>query len=70
MAAELTERTCCGLELDPKYVDVIVERWQNVSGQKAILDGGVATFPEVQLSRHGERGEAVEEAVPPRTELC
>jgi DNA modification methylase len=27
-AAELTERACCGIELDPKYVDVIVQRWQ------------------------------------------
>jgi DNA modification methylase len=25
-AAELTERVCCGIELDPKYVDVIVMR--------------------------------------------
>jgi hypothetical protein len=27
-AAELNERVCYGLELDPKYVDVIVQRWQ------------------------------------------
>ncbi|HUR46334.1 MAG TPA: DNA modification methylase, partial [Candidatus Saccharimonadales bacterium] len=27
-AAEVTQRVCCGLELDPKYVDVVVERWQ------------------------------------------
>src|SRR4051812_18566310 len=26
-AAELTERVCCGMELDPKYVDVVVQRW-------------------------------------------
>ena len=32
-AAELTERVCCGIELDPKYVDVIVQRWQTLSGQ-------------------------------------
>jgi DNA methylase len=28
-AAELTERVCCGMELDPKYVDVIVQRWSD-----------------------------------------
>ena len=34
-AAELTERVCCGIELDPKYVDVIVQRWQTLAGKKA-----------------------------------
>ena len=29
-AAELTERVCCGSELDPKYVDVVVLRWQSL----------------------------------------
>jgi DNA modification methylase len=30
-AAELTERVCLGVELDPKYVDVIVQRWQTLA---------------------------------------
>src|SRR5437762_2270143 len=33
-AAELTERVCFGLELDPKHVDGIIERWQTLSGKK------------------------------------
>jgi DNA modification methylase len=37
-AAELTERVCVGMELDPKYVDVIVQRYQTLSGKKATLD--------------------------------
>jgi len=37
-AAELTERVCCGLELDSKYVDVIVQRWEQLSGEKARLE--------------------------------
>jgi hypothetical protein len=28
IAAERTGRRCCGLELDPLYVDTIVRRWQ------------------------------------------
>jgi DNA modification methylase len=36
-AAELPERVCCGIELDPKYVDVIVQRWETLSGHKAKL---------------------------------
>jgi DNA modification methylase len=50
--AELTERSCYGIELDPKYVDVIVQRWQTLSGKQATLDGG-GTFAEVSLERKG-----------------
>ena len=46
-AAELTERTCCGMELDPKYVDVIVQRWQGLSGKQAKLDGDGRAFEEI-----------------------
>lgn len=35
VAAEQLDRSCFGLELDPRYCDVIVERWQNLTGQKA-----------------------------------
>ena len=47
-AAELTERVCYGMELDPKYMDVVIERWQTLSGQKAALDGDGRTFDEVR----------------------
>jgi hypothetical protein len=50
-AAELTERICCGLELDPKYVDVIVRRWQTLSGKTAKLDGDGRTFEEIARER-------------------
>jgi len=30
-AAEVTKRVCYGLELDPQYADVVVERWQGLS---------------------------------------
>src|SRR3954447_15198064 len=50
-AAELTERACCGMELDPKYVDVIVQRWQTLSGNTATLDGDGRTFDEIAEER-------------------
>ena len=53
-AAELTERVCYGLELDPKYLDVIVKRWQELSGQKAKLDGDGRTFDEIATERQKE----------------
>jgi DNA modification methylase len=50
-AAELTERVCCGMELDPKYCDVIVQRWQDLSGKKATLAGEGHTFEEIAEER-------------------
>jgi DNA modification methylase len=47
MAAEMTERVCLGLELDPKYVDVIVQRWQSFTGKEATLDGDGRTFAQI-----------------------
>jgi len=53
-AAELTERVCYGIELDPKYVDVVVQRWQGLSGKKATLDGDGRTFEEIAAERQKE----------------
>jgi len=35
IACEATGRVCFGCEIDPKYVDVTVKRWEDYSGQKA-----------------------------------
>ena len=35
IACEKLQRTCYGVELDPKYCDVIVKRWEQWTGQKA-----------------------------------
>lgn len=40
IACEQLGRTCYTCELDPKYVDVIIERWENFTGQKAELIKG------------------------------
>jgi site-specific DNA-methyltransferase (adenine-specific) len=37
MACEKTNRSCYMMELDPAYVDVIIKRWENLTGQKAEL---------------------------------
>lgn len=37
IAAEKTDRRCFLMELDPKYCDVIVKRWEQYTGQKAVL---------------------------------
>jgi DNA modification methylase len=50
-AAELTERNCYGLELDPKYADVVVGRWQGLTGKKAQLDADGRAFEEIGRER-------------------
>jgi DNA modification methylase len=53
-AAQLTERVCYGLELNPKYADVIVTRGQSLSGEKATLEGDGHTFAEIAEERRKE----------------
>ena len=36
MACEQLKRNCYMMELDPRFVDVIIERWENFTGEKAI----------------------------------
>ena len=35
IAAEQLKRVCFGMEIDPAYCDVIVQRWENYTGKKA-----------------------------------
>lgn len=53
MAAEVTERICYGLEIDPQYVDVIVLRWQQFTGKEARLEGDGRTFEVIKAERIG-----------------
>jgi len=39
IACEKTNRKCYGMEIDPHYCDVIINRWQNFTGKKAIKGG-------------------------------
>ena len=38
IAAEKQKRRCFGLEIEPKYVDVIVKRWEDYTGKAAVLE--------------------------------
>jgi DNA modification methylase len=37
LACEQTGRSCHCMELDPHYIDVIIQRWENLTGGKAEL---------------------------------
>lgn len=57
IAAEKTGRRCSGLELDPRYVDVIVRRWQKFTGAHATHAETGKSFDaiEKQKRNNGDR---------------
>jgi DNA modification methylase len=50
LAAEQTGRRCYGIELDPRYVDTAIERWQRFTGGKA-HNGEGRTFDQIATER-------------------
>lgn len=63
IAAEQLGRKCYGMEISPQYCDVIVNRWQKLTGKTAILDGDLRSFAEISAERAGRDaiGQAVDE---------
>ncbi|WP_352966189.1 site-specific DNA-methyltransferase [Mesorhizobium sp. M1312] len=54
IAAEMTGRCCHAIELNAAYVDVAVKRWQEFTGQAAMLEGDGRTFAELGAERLAE----------------
>lgn len=52
MAAEECGRKARIIELDPRYVDVIIRRWQEKTGKQALHEDG-QSFAQKQEARHG-----------------
>jgi DNA modification methylase len=51
IAAELAGRRAAGFELDPRYVDTIIRRWQQMTGGAAVLAATGQTFETVADTR-------------------
>jgi len=51
IACEKTGRQARLVELDPKYADVVVRRFQDYAGKAAILDGDGRSFDEIADAR-------------------
>ena len=51
IAAEKTNRRCRMIELDEKYVDTIIKRWEDFTGQKAIHVETGKTYAELAAER-------------------
>jgi DNA modification methylase len=51
IAAEITGRCCHAIEIDPAYVDVAIRRWQNFTGQEAVLTKDGRSFAATATQR-------------------
>ena len=54
IAAENTGRICCGVELDPLYVDVVIRRYEGVTGTPASLADTGETFKKLVDRRRND----------------
>jgi DNA modification methylase len=64
VAAQLTDRICYGIDIDPHYMDVIVRRWQTLTGHQATLENDGRTFDQIAEERHSAAAMEEESACP------
>jgi DNA modification methylase len=74
IAAETSGRLCLAIELDPRYVDVAIRRWEAFTGKTATLAGDGRSFETISAERLSIAGatrdgvETIPSAIPPRSE--
>ena len=51
IACEKAARAARLMELDPKYADVAIQRWQDFTGKEATLEGDGRTFAAIKAER-------------------
>jgi DNA modification methylase len=54
VACEKTGRRCCGLELDPLYVEVILRRYEAATKRPAVLESTGEKYAELAVRRQRE----------------
>ncbi len=60
LAAERTKRRAYGIEIDPRYIDVAIRRWETLTGEKAILANTGQSFADIAETRVRSEGGADE----------
>jgi len=56
IAGEMSDRRVFAIELDPRYVDVAVKRWEAFTGKEAILEGDGRTWAQLVAEREAQAG--------------
>ena len=51
IACEQTGRVCCGMEIDPLYVDTAIRRWQSITGKKAVNAESGRLFDDHEITK-------------------
>lgn len=51
IAAESIGRVCLAREIDPRYCDVVIERWQRHAGMPVMIAGNGRSFDELRTER-------------------
>ena len=51
IASQKNNRKCYGMELDEKYCDVIIKRWEQYTGKKATIESSGQTYEELKQER-------------------
>ncbi|WP_140418513.1 DNA methyltransferase, partial [Sphingomonas mucosissima] len=54
LACERTKRVGYAVEIEPRYIDVAIRRWEKMTGRKAVLEASGETFAEVAHARFGQ----------------
>ena len=58
LAAEQTGRSAATIELDPRYCDVIIARWMELTGEEAVLKSTSKSFAQMSAERKPADGQA------------
>lgn len=54
IACEQLQRACYAIDLEPRYVDAIINRWQTVTGKQAIHAQSKKTYEATAKERAGK----------------
>lgn len=70
IAAESCRRRCYAVELSPEYVDMAVRRWQEFTGQQAVLESDGRTFGEIAEFRSEALNDARSQGLYPKDTIA
>ncbi|PBB89547.1 hypothetical protein CK215_26860 [Mesorhizobium sp. WSM3864] len=61
LAAERCKRICLGVEIEPRFVDLAIRRWQAETGRSAVRSFDCLSFEEAQTAPATEAGKTSQE---------